>query len=98
MQNNHQGRQIITAANGERIVVNVVVPGQQTHQLLQTQQLQQQVHQVHQQPLQQPPNQHLQRTPRSIQVQIPQLQQFRPRMTQVQIQQQHQQTNQKVVK
>ena len=78
MQNNHHGRQIITASNGERIVVNVVPPG---HQTLQFQQ---------QQPLQQPPHQHLQRTPRSIQVQIPQLQQFRPRITQVQIQQQHQ--------
>ena len=75
MQNNDHGRQIITASNGERIVVNVVLPGQQTQQLQQ-----QQVHQVHQ---------HLQRTPRPIQVQIPQLQQLRPRITQVQIQQQH---------
>ena len=40
MQNNHHGRQIITASNGERIVVNVVLPGQQTQQLQQ-----QQVHQ-----------------------------------------------------
>ena len=80
MQNNDHGRQIITASNGERIVVNVVLPGQQTQQLQQ-----QQVHRVHQQS----PHQHLQRTPRSIQVQIPQLQQLRPRITQVQIQQQH---------
>ena len=89
MQNNQ--RQVITGSNGERIVVNILPPGQQQ---LHPQPLQQ-PQQFQQQPLQQPqqfqhPHQQVQRPPRVIQVQIPQLQPLRPRITQVQIQQQHQ--------